>query len=246
MARQRWWGAAWSALRSYWGGRRRGRPRLPAVIEPGSPPVFPDPRDADEQGLVAVGGDLSPERLLAAYRAGIFPWYDDASPILWWSPDPRAIFEMDGLHVPRRLARTVRAGRFGVSFDAAFAAVMAGCADRDEGTWITAEMRAAYEELHRLGHAHSVEVWRGEELGGGVYGVTVGGLFAGESMFSRERDGSKVALVHLVEHLRARGFTLFDIQFVTDHTASLGAVEVPRAVYLARLREAVGREAHFA
>jgi leucyl/phenylalanyl-tRNA---protein transferase len=144
------------------------------------------------------------------------------------------------------LARTVRAGRFRVSFDTAFAAVMAGCADRDEGTWITAEMRAAYEELHRLGHAHSVEVWHGEVLGGGVYGVTVGGLFAGESMFSRARDGSKVALVHLVEHLRERGFTLFDVQFVTDHTASLGAVEVPRSEYLARLGEAVGREARFA
>lgn len=232
----------WSALRAWWRPPRGG---LPVVLADDAPPTFPDPRRADAAGLVAVGGDLSPERLLAAYRAGIFPWFDDGDPILWWSPDPRAVVELDGLHVSRRLARTVRAGRFRVSYDTAFAAVVAGCADRAEGTWITAEMAAAYERLHRLGHAHSAEVWLGEELVGGLYGVAVGGLFAGESMFARARDASKVALVHLVARLRQRGYRLFDIQLLTEHTARLGAVEVPRARYLARLAEAVAAEATF-
>jgi leucyl/phenylalanyl-tRNA--protein transferase len=237
------WGAASSALARL---TRRPRPaRLPVVLRPGDPPAFPDPETFDEQGFVAVGGDLSPERLVAAYRAGIFPWYSDDTPILWWSPDPRGAFELGGLHVSRRLARTVRGGKFTVTFDHAFADVMLGCADREEGTWITSDMLAAYAALHRLGHAHSVEVWRGGELAGGVYGVTVGGLFAGESMFSRARDASKVALVHLDEHLRRRGYALFDIQYVNEHTGSLGAVEVPRREYLRRLREALGREVTF-
>jgi leucyl/phenylalanyl-tRNA--protein transferase len=208
---------------------------------------FLNPEWADADGLVGIGGDLSPRRLLDAYRRGIFPFYDEDSPILWWSPDPRAIFELDGLHVSRRLTRTVRSARFGVTVDRAFDAVIRGCADRPgEGVWITPEMIEAYTRLHRLGHAHSVEVWHEGALAGGVYGVAVGGLFAGESMFTRVRDASKVALVHLTERLRQRGFLLFDVQYLNGHTASLGAVEIPRSDYLARLRRAVACKVSFA
>jgi leucyl/phenylalanyl-tRNA--protein transferase len=232
-------------------------------------PFYPLPGWAGQFGLVAVGGDLRPERLLTAYRHGVFPWSGEGEPIHWWSPDPRAILELDGLHVSRRLARTVRSGRFRVTFDQDFAGVIRGCADRPgEGTWITAEMIEAYEELHRLGHAHSVEVWYraswqeyveayrrrgtvddtaapGGRLAGGIYGVTVGGLFAGESMFTRVRDASKVALVHLVGRLRQRGFRLLDIQMLTEHTARLGATTIPRAEYLRRLGEALRCPATF-
>ena len=208
------------------------------------PLFYPDL--ADEYGLVAVGGDLTPGRLLEAYRRGIFPWYDAQTPILWWSPDPRAVFELDGLHVSRRLARTVRSGKFDVTVDRDFAGVIRGCADRPEsGVWITPEMIEAYVRLHRLGHAHSVEVWHGGELAGGLYGVAVGGLFAGESMFTRVRDASKVALVHVMARLRERGYQLFDVQFLNDHTAGLGAVEIPRREYLRRLRQALKCEASF-
>jgi leucyl/phenylalanyl-tRNA--protein transferase len=205
------------------------------------------PELTDDLGLVGVGGDLRPARLLEAYRRGIFPWYDDTEPICWWSPDPRAIFELDSLHVSRRLRRTIRSGRFAVTVNRDFTGVMRGCADRPEvGTWITREMIGAYETLHRLGHAHSVEVWANDELAGGVYGVAIGGLFAGESMFKRQRDASKVALAFLVDRLRERGFQLFDIQFLSGHTASLGAIEIPRAEYLARLRRALAVPAAFA
>jgi leucyl/phenylalanyl-tRNA--protein transferase len=201
---------------------------------------------AAHYGLVDVGGDLTPERLLDAYRHGIFPWYDDNMPVCWWSPDPRAIFELDGLHVSRRLARTVRGGKFQVTFDRAFGAVMRGCADRPgEGTWITEDMLSAYQRLHQLGFAHSVEVWQDGELAGGVYGVAVGGLFAGESMFHRRTDASKVALVHLFERLRRGGYVLFDTQMVTEHTASMGAIEIPRKEYLRRLRQALRVKARF-
>ncbi len=189
--------------------------------------------------LVAMGGDLQPERLLEAYRHGIFPWYDECEPILWWSPDPRAIFELDGLYVSRRLRRTLRSGRFTTSVNRDFAGVIRGCADRSQGTWITREMLDAYETLHALGHAHSIEVWHAGGLAGGLYGVAIGGFFAGESMFTRVRDASKVALVHLVERLKERGFTLFDTQFLTDHTERLGAMEIPRSEYLKRLQEAL-------
>ena len=200
---------------------------------------------ADESGLVAIGGDLRPERLLQAYRCGVFPWYDEGEPICWWSPDPRAIFELDGLHISRRLRRTIRSGHFHVTVNQDFAGVIRGCADRTEGTWITSAMIEAYETLHRLGYAHSVEVWHGKELAGGLYGVALGGFFAGESMFTRQRDGSKVALVYLMERLRRRGFELFDIQFLTEHTAGLGAIEIPRKAYLARLRRALACPASF-
>jgi leucyl/phenylalanyl-tRNA--protein transferase len=205
-----------------------------------------DPQRADAYGLVAMGGDLRPERLIEAYRNGIFPWFPEGSPVLWWSPDPRAIFELDGLRVSRRLARTVRSGRFTVTFNRDFDGVIRGCADRPEGTWITAGMIEGYTALHHRGAAHSVEVWHEGRLAGGLYGVGLGGLFAGESMFTRVRDASKVALVHLAERLRTRGFQLFDIQYRTEHTGGLGAVEIPRAEYLSRLRRALEFPAVFA
>lgn len=200
---------------------------------------FLDPELADDQGLVAIGGDLSPNRLLLAYRQGIFPWYDSSYPICWWSPDPRAVFALEQFHVPRRLARTIRSGRFRVTVNRAFTAVMHGCADRAEGTWITQDMIDAYGELHRLGHAHSLETWCDGKLAGGIYGVAIGGLFAGESMFHYRTDASKVALVCLVERLRQRGFVLFDTQMVTEHTQRMGAIEIPRVEYLAQLRRAI-------
>jgi leucyl/phenylalanyl-tRNA--protein transferase len=207
---------------------------------------FLDPERADADGLVAIGGDLSPPLLLYAYRRGIFPWFDESSPILWWSPDPRAIFELDGLHVSRRLARTVRSGKFTATVDRAFADVIRGCAHRPgDGVWITPDMIDAYMRLHTMGHAHSVEVWHDGQLAGGVYGVSIGGLFAGESMFTRVSDASKVALVHLMERLRQRGFQLFDVQFLNEHTTRLGAIEIPRCEYLRRLRKAVACDVSF-
>jgi leucyl/phenylalanyl-tRNA--protein transferase len=202
--------------------------------------TFFQPELADESGLVAIGGDLSPPRLIEAYRRGVFPWFDADGPIMWWSPDPRGIFELDGFHISKRLARTLRSGQFRVTVNQDFAGVIRGAADRPgEGTWITPEMISAYEALHRQGIAHSVEAWRDNVLAGGVYGVAIGGLFAAESMFTRIRDGSKVALAHLAARLRQRGFVLFDTQFVTPHTARLGAIEIPRSEYLARLKKAV-------
>jgi leucyl/phenylalanyl-tRNA--protein transferase len=205
-----------------------------------------DPSSADEEGLVAVGGDLSPGLLLEAYCCGVFPWFNEDTPILWWSPDPRAVLDLDALHVPHRLQRTLRSGRFQHTLDRAFGAVIRGCADRPgTGTWITPDMIAAYERLHDLGFAHSLEVWQSGGLAGGIYGVALGGLFAGESMFTRLRDGSKVALVLLVEHLRQRGYQLFDIQVLTDHTARFGARAIPRRAYLARLERALACEVTF-
>jgi leucyl/phenylalanyl-tRNA--protein transferase len=191
----------------------------------------------DDSGLVATGGTLDPDTLINAYRAGIFPWSSDPV-ISWWSPDPRAIFELDRFYLSRRMMRTIQAGKFRVTINQAFAEVLRGCANRDS-TWITTDMFDAYVQLHRLGHAHSIETWLGDELAGGVYGVAIGGFFAGESMFHRARDASKVALTYLVEYLKVRGFVLFDSQVVTAHTASLGAVEIPRAEYLTRLRRAL-------
>jgi leucyl/phenylalanyl-tRNA--protein transferase len=209
---------------------------------------FLDPARAGADGLVGVGLDLTPERLLEAYSRGIFPFYDETTPILWWSPDPRAIFEMDGLHVSRRLGRTLRSGKFTPTIDRCFRAVMEACADRgpDRGVWIMPEMIEAYTKLHELGHAHSLEVWHGGELAGGIYGVAVGALFAGESMFTRVTDGSKAALYHLMQRLRQRGYQLFDVQYLNDHTASLGAVEIPRREYLRRLKRAVASAVTFA
>src|SRR5271163_4997159 len=163
------------------------------------------PNWADEQGLVAVGGDLRPATLLRAYRSGIFPWYNEGDPILWWSPEPRAIFEFNRFYISSRLARTIRAGKFRLTINQAFTEVMRGCGEREQ-TWVTADMMHAYTRLHKLGHAHSIEAWLGDDLVGGVYGVAIGGLFSGESMFHRARDASKVALSYLIEYLRVRGF----------------------------------------
>lgn len=202
---------------------------------------FPDPRSAPRDGPLAWGGDLEPATLLDAYARGIFPWPAPDGTVFWWSPDPRAVIPLDGLHVSRTLLRTLRSGRFRTTRDEAFPAVVAACGDRPgDGTWITAGMAAAYTRLHDLGHAHSVEVWDPTgELVGGVYGVVRGAAFMGESMFHRTSDASKVALVALVEHLRARAFTLFDVQLPTPHLARMGAVELARDVYLDRLAGAV-------
>ena len=207
---------------------------------------FPDPHTADGDGLVAIGGDLSVSRLQLAYRSGIFPW--TVNPISWWSPDPRGIFELEEFHVPRSLAKFIRKQPFEITRNRAFRQVMQACAAPAAGrgqTWVTPEFIEAYTHLHDQGHAHSVECWRAGELIGGIYGVSFGGLFAGESMFHRVTNGSKVALGHLVEHLRARGFTLFDIQMITPATRQLGAVEISRAEYLKRLKTAVQMDCAF-
>jgi leucyl/phenylalanyl-tRNA--protein transferase len=212
----------------------------------GSRTPFPDPREATADGLVAMGGDLGPNRLLEAYRHGIFPW--SAEPVTWWSPDPRAIFELEAIHVPRRLERTLRQRRFLVTYDCAFREVIRACAapaPGRENTWLEPALQRAYIKLHQLGHAHSVECWRDGELVGGVYGVALGGFFAGESMFHCVTDASKVALVHLLRHLRERGFRLFDTQVATAHTRRLGAVDIPRRDYLKRLEQALEVEARF-
>lgn len=190
-------------------------------------------------GLVRIGGDLAPTTLVQAYCTGVFPWFDEDWPICWWSPDPRAIFELQQFHVARRLARTIRSGKFKVTINRAFGDVIRGCGAREEGSWITPLMIDAYERLHRLGIAHSVEAWHGDELAGGLYGVALGGFFAGESMFTRITNGSKVALAFTAQHLRSRRFELFDTQFLTEHTARLGAIEIPRQRYLDRLQKAL-------
>lgn len=204
---------------------------------------FPDPRRAPADAPLAMGGDLRPATLLDAYRHGIFPWPagGDDAPILWWSPDPRAVLTPDGIHVSRTLARTLRSGRLRTTLDQAFTDVVAGCADRPgEGTWITPSMASAYAELHELGHAHSLEVWDAAgDLVGGIYGVAVGAAFCGESMFHRVRDASKVALVALTEHLRDTGFWFLDAQLPTPHLGSMGASVVARARYLDMLARAV-------
>ena len=208
------------------------------------PPRFlPPPTASDADGLVYTGGQLTPEWLLDAYRHGIFPWPVWAGePMAWWSPDPRAILELNGLHVSRRLARTIRSGKFRATCDQDFAGVIEGCATaplRRGATWLTAEMIDAYRQMHRLGHAHSVEVWHAAELAGGIYGIAIGGFFAAESKFYRMRDASKVALAYLVGHLNARGYQLLDVQQWTTHTARLGVTEISRAQYLHRLAAAV-------
>ena len=198
------------------------------------------PEYATPEGIVGVGGDLRPLTLVRAYSEGIFPWFNEGDPIIWWSPDPRGVFDLTHFHIPSRLARTMRSGKFRTTINTCFLQVILGCAaNRTDGTWITPEMIVAYEELHRVGFAHSLEVWQGEELVGGIYGVAVGAFFAGESMFHRERDASKVALAALYQRLMARGYLLFDTQIVNDHTEQFGATEIPRTEYLAQLRAAI-------
>jgi len=197
------------------------------------PPV--DSALVEPNGLLAAGGDLSPRRLLDAYAHGIFPWFNAEDPILWWSPDPRMVLFPAELHVSRSLRRVLRSGAFTVTLDRAFDDVMRGCAEPradQDGTWITAEMLDAYGRLARLGHAHSVEVWAGDELAGGLYGVSIGRAFFGESMFSRRSNASKVALAALAAQLARWRFTVLDCQMSTPHLASLGAREVPRAQFV--------------
>jgi leucyl/phenylalanyl-tRNA--protein transferase len=203
--------------------------------------AFPDPAQAEPDGLLAVGGDLSPGRLLAAYAQGIFPWFDDRSPILWWSPDPRLVLFPGELHVSRSLARTLRRGTYRVSADEAFERVIRRCAEKprrgQRGTWITPEMVEGYVRLHRLGFAHSFEAWRGDRLEGGLYGVSLGSVFFGESMFADAPDASKAAFARGVEWLAERGVSLVDCQVRTEHLVSLGARELPRRAFLARVAE---------
>lgn len=201
--------------------------------------MFPPPEQANAEGLIAWGGDLSTERLIEAYRAGIFPWYNSDQPILWWSPDPRMVLFPEELHCPKRLRRTIDSNRFRITLDEQFAEVIAACAcayrPGQNGTWITADMAAAYISLHHAGFAHSVEAWLDGELAGGLYGVSLGGCFFGESMFADSSDASKTAFVRLVEQLRAWGFTLIDCQMHTEHLARFGAREIPRNEFLERL-----------
>jgi leucyl/phenylalanyl-tRNA---protein transferase len=189
----------------------------------------------DPNGLLAAGGELSTERLLEAYRRGVFPWYSGVEPVLWWSPDPRMVLYCDELKVSRSLAKNLRNKGYEVRIDSAFAAVVEGCADRPKGTWLGADMKKAYLRLHRAGHAHSFETWRDDELLGGLYGVAIGRMFYGESMFSRATDASKIALVALIGELRARKFPLIDCQVHTPLLASLGAREIPRRTFLREL-----------
>jgi leucyl/phenylalanyl-tRNA--protein transferase len=217
---------------------------LPVLL--GKAVGFPNPDLADAPGLVAVGGDLTVARLLTAYRQGVFPW--TVNPITWWSPDPRGIIELDDFHISESLAKIIRRQTFEVSIDRAFREVMQACAapgPKRRSSWITTEFIETYTSLYEEGHAHSVECWMDGELVGGIYGVTLGGLFAGESMFHRTANASKVALHHLVTHLRERRFLLFDIQMVTAATRPLGAKEISRRDYLQRLAVAVSRECGF-
>jgi leucyl/phenylalanyl-tRNA---protein transferase len=206
-------------------------------------PVFPPPDYADPSGLLAVGGDLSNERLLEAYRVGIFPWYSDDQPILWWSPDPRLVLDLKDFKISRSLRKTLKKEVFQVTFDRAFEEVIQACAvvqrAAQNGTWITEEMREAYINLHGLGYAHSVESWFGGKLAGGLYGVSLGKSFFGESMFHVKTDASKVALATLVEKLKSWDFHFIDSQMTTEHMVRLGAKELPRRIFLKRLQSAL-------
>jgi leucyl/phenylalanyl-tRNA---protein transferase len=205
--------------------------------------VFPPPERADDSGLLAVGGDLRPERLVLAYSQGIFPWYSRGQPILWHSPDPRMVLLADELHLPLSLRKTLRRAPYRITLDTAFAGVIDGCAQvprpGQRGTWITPAMRKAYLELHRRGLAHSVEAWSDDRLVGGLYGVGLGAAFFGESMFARAPDASKIAFASVVPQLQRWGMTLIDCQVYTDHLARFGAREWPREEYLEALREAL-------
>jgi leucyl/phenylalanyl-tRNA--protein transferase len=206
--------------------------------------LFP-PVELAEDGLIAVGGDLSPERLVLAYSSGIFPWFEEGQPILWHSPDPRMVLRAESLRVPRSLRKTMRKGPFRVTLDTAFPSVIQGCASSrrpgQKGTWITRGMQRAYQKLHRQGLAHSAEAWSGKQLAGGLYGVSLGGVFFGESMFARSPDASKVAFVTMVEQLLRWGISLIDCQVHTEHLARFGAEEWPRVRYLEELRRALAQ-----
>lgn len=210
---------------------------------------FPPVTLASGEGLLAIGGDLSVERLLMAYRSGVFPWYNDGQPILWWSPDPRAVLYPNELKISRSLRKTIRSDRYRITFDHCFADVVRACAGpRPQypggGTWITQEMQQAYLALHEHGHAHSVEAWEEQKLVGGLYGVAIGGTYFGESMFSRAADASKVALAYAVHQLQRWGYSLIDCQLPTPHLQSLGAKTISRDEYLARLASALELGGH--
>ena len=206
-------------------------------------PIFPPPDYADQSGLIAIGGDLSSERLLAAYRAGIFPWYSDDQPILWWSPDPRLVLDIDDFKLRRSLRKTIKKGVFKITFDRVFEEVIAACAaterEGQNGTWITGEMQEAYIEMHGLGYAHSVETWFDGQLVGGLYGISLGKAFFGESMFHHKSDASKIALATLVSTLKSWDYQFIDAQMTTDHMVGLGAKEIPRRIFLKRLKAAL-------
>lgn len=212
------------------------------LLQPDNPEApFPPVEQAETEpnGLLAVGGDLTSTRLLNAYRHGIFPWYSDGQPILWWSPDPRLVLFPEQLKISRSLTKTLRNKPFKLTFDHSFQAVVDACAaprGDQEGTWITREMMRAYLRLHLLGHAHSVEVWHQEKLVGGLYGVSIGQVFFGESMFSRQRDGSKIALVGLSQRLIEHGYRMIDCQVYTQHLVSLGAEQISRSEFCRHLR----------
>jgi leucyl/phenylalanyl-tRNA--protein transferase len=205
--------------------------------------VFPPPELAREDGLLAVGGDLSIPRLILAYRQGIFPWYNPGEPIFWWSPDPRLILEPSNLHVSKRLERIIRQGRLQVTLDHAFKEVIRACSEirikKGEGTWLTLEMIEAYTKLHYLGKTHSVETWQGDRLVGGLYGIAIGRVFFGESMFTKVSDASKVAFVTLVRQLSEWDFAMIDCQVTTWHLLSFGAKEMPRSFFLERLKKLI-------
>jgi leucyl/phenylalanyl-tRNA---protein transferase len=208
-----------------------------ALPELGDEIRFPAAQQAlrEPNGLLAFGGDLRPERILAAYRRGIFPWYQEGEPILWWSPDPRGVVFPQEVHISRSMRKVLDRADFEIRMDTDFAAVIRGCAaytDKRRGTWITPAMYNAYCELHRLGHAHSIEVWREDKLVGGLYGLAIGAIFCGESMFSRVENASKIALIKLCQQLQRSGFAVLDCQLGSDHLRSLGAREIARAEYL--------------
>lgn len=204
---------------------------------------FPSPQLASNIGLLAVGGDLSEERLLLAYRMGIFPWFSEGEPIMWWSPDPRLVLYPEEIQISKSLKKTIAKGIFTVTLDSAFDAVIRGCAEarrkNNEGTWILGEMIDAYNQLHASGVAHSIEAWHKGELAGGLYGIALGGCFFGESMFSKISDASKVAFVTLVEHLRTRSFHMIDCQVTTDHLKRFGAREIPRSDFLSQIKQSL-------
>jgi len=215
-----------------------------AVLEGGDD--FPDPRSAGPEGLLACGGDLSPARIMEAYRRGIFPWYAEGDPILWWSPDPRLVLRPGGMHVSRSLRKRLRRAEYSVKFDRNFSAVIRACAGvprkRGGGTWLTEEMQAAYIRLHFMGVCHSVEVYAEGTLVGGLYGLAMGGAFFGESMFSLRPDASKTALKALSDVLSEKGYDFIDCQVVSDHLLRLGAEAVSRELFLERLKSALERE----
>lgn len=207
--------------------------------------LFPPVHYAEPSGIIAVGGDLSPERLLEAYRRGIFPWFSDDSPIVWWSPDPRFVIFPGDVKISKSMRQVLERGTFRITFDRAFRDVITECSmprKYEHGTWITGDMIEAYVKLHEMGYAHSIEAWRGDELAGGLYGVSMGRVFFGESMFSRMSNASKAAFITLALNLKKLGFAVIDCQVHTDHLESLGAVEIPRDEFIAIVRRALDFE----